>query len=659
VAEAPNLNECHRQNWKYRRNRAWDTQGPIAARTGAAGGDIMSNTFRRTIAMAIVVAIALIGAALATGACSSERTASEQVGSSSSAVSSVAVVSDGGAGLHNASTAAGHADASGSAGTDQLTVWQGKSGSTYENFFGQRFESDALNVFPATGTWPAPSSMADGNTFLNYNGVARVAYLNEPGKFVFASAASSQGMNGGAGNTSVDVILVTTTNGGQIWSSGTQAVSVLCTFYPQGSSLVGCPGSSQDGLFIESIALAVDPNPSTFNTGTNEYHDVWLWFTTSNSASNSRVGYFYEFWVTSNGTVQQLAYGSTGGIVNAGTVPTSWPSIQGSVCPSSTCDANADTVTMVVGKEKACINANTPFLFATWASYNPLLDTACSPSQTTTVNMTWSGVQIINPETVAADITETSNLFGSTVGKNEPDCFGYQVNWPAVALAYDDTPTDPQPGGGGSVTMAISVPNPADGGIGNLIATYTTSPIGCTGGAGMNCYNCCQTGGAWGCGPSSAPATSPPICHTSSSGAVDCTSSGCNGGNGPGGSCPALPGADQILPALAFQANADAGVPAPNLSLAWYDNRNGADAGANTPLIFGSIRAQSAGGATGEFPQDFPSTTTQVVSQSTEGTGSQVAPVNTCIGLAVQNESSHWYGANNGDASIYNWQYVN
>lgn len=77
------------------------------------------------------------------------------------------------------------------------------------------------------------------------------------------------------------------------------------------------------------------------------------------------------------------------------------------------------------------------------------------------------------------------------------------------------------------------------------------------------------------------------------------------------------------------------------------------------PLSFGEIRAQSGGGANGEFPQDFSATSTQVVPYSGEGTGTTVAPENVCIGLAVQNESSHWFGAHNGNATIFNWQYVN
>jgi hypothetical protein len=450
---------------------------------------------------------------------------------------------------------------------------------------------------------------------------------------------------------------VTTINGGSTWA---HAISALCDFYPEETTTKGCPyaGSPNTQGVVTSVQIAVDPNVSPLlgDAGATTFHDVWLWITTTNppQGAGGRYGFFYEFYVDASGNVSQLQAGPTGG----GT----WPSpLNGAVSPylcqgSNGCNANADTLTMVVGKEKQCINDNNPapFLFFAWASYNPLADALCAPGDTTTNPITWQGLGILNQDTgTSATYQNNSNLFGTSY--TEPDCVGYQVNWPGVALAYDDTPTSGA-GGGGSVTMALSIPGPN----GQIIGTWTTSPIGCTPTIGTECVDCCNTGGAWGCGPGgeAGPATSPPACTYSTPGGQvvsDCTSAGCvDAGSG----CTALGGAQQVLPALAFQANADAGVPAPDLTLAWYDNRDGTDGGSGT-LSFGEIRAQSAGGANGEFPQEFPATSTQVVPYSGEGTGSTVAPMNQCIGLAVQNESSHWFGANNGNATIFNWQYVN
>jgi hypothetical protein len=580
-------------------------------------------------------------------ACSS-RAAAIPVGSSASAVTSVGTADGGAQQPHSVSTAAGHATnpQTGLQDTDQLTVWQGldtalgDAGIRFQNYYSQRWLSSAMTVYNATSTWGGYNSLvlADGHYLDTYTGPVKVAYLNEPGKFVIASGASS--ILGSASNP-IDVVLVTTINGGTSWN----LFSALSGFYGQDSYTKG-PGGSITGAYIESISMAVDPNKSVYNedNGGNSYHDVYITITTlpPEGVMGQRLEYDYEFWVTSGGDVVQLAPSIGGPDTGGG----EWRSIAYDVdgpCSSGTCAPNVDTLSVVFGQEKSC-NGGYQFLFGMWASNNPLDDGhgGCSITNTYTVDMTWTGLTFVDYD---ADGANTS--YGLTVGPidNVPDCIGKQVNWPAAALAYDPTVTM-GPGGGNSVTYAMSIPDPAGSSYGQQVNFGTTGPIGCSGGAGTACTNCCTTTSNWGCLSGDNPPSMGPTTGCKVNGVVmDCNSTACVNA---GSNCTPVPGAAQILPALAYES--DDLTPPYYLSVAWYDNRDGG----GSPASFGEIRAMSS---SDDMPQGFPSATSSIVPYSAEGTQSTNSSVNECIGFAVQNESLDFFGASSGSSTIFNWQY--
>jgi hypothetical protein len=524
----------------------------------------ITTIHKKALIAAISLAVWTAAVVIGSGACSSTRTQQvERVGMSAAPITSSSIyVADGGATIpSNASTAAGYATYEDSNKTDQLTVWQGEDGTTIENYWGQRWISDPFTtIAPGAGNWPTPTTLADGFTLNTFDGPVKVAYLNEANKFVIASAASSTA-TGGAGKD-VDVVLVTTTNGGL--SSGWHAgISVLCNFSSSGGA-GSCPGTSEEGYEVKSIALAVDPNTSVLaaDGGATTYHDVFLYFTVSNPPGG-RIAYSFEFYVDSSGNINPLY-----------PMDAAWSTLSYYVCGTGGCDDYADTFTMVVGHQKSCISGSAPFLFGMWANHNPIDDGACPNS--TTNSVAWGAVALMNPDSSTYTDWTFANVIGTVA--SEPDCIGDQINWPAASLTYDPTPTATS-GGGGSVDFSVSVPNSTHG---QQIQTFYTVPIGCSG-TGRLCGECCPEG----CSAATVTNqyTTPDVCEyypngTGNPGVVeDCNTPGCTEGSTD---CPQIAN-DEILPVLSYNAET-------YISLAWYDNRDGT----GSPKSFGEIRGYSA-----------------------------------------------------------------
>jgi hypothetical protein len=432
----------------------------------------------------VMLTLGALAPALATAACSGQGTAAEaRVGSSVAAIStsSIQVVSGTATSPFNSSTAAGDVSLIGGGyATDQLTVFQGTSGSTQRNGYTQRVEGSTsmTTVTNTNSAWGTPT-LADSATLSSYDGPIKVAYLGTPNKFVIASAASSDNASG----KDVDVVLVTTTDGGQAaWSSR----SVLCTFGANGGGSPACPGSGEDGLQVKAIALAVDPAVSKWTPTGESDHDVWLYFTTTvEGGGQGRNIYFYEFLVTNSGAIQQLA-----GINGDWASGDQWYSLASSVCDTGPlgggeCASNADTFTMTAGTMSSCLGGYS-YVLGAWASNNPFDDGACPNS--TSHSQNWYAEAIYD-----YDSTPTFYQVGmsglSSFGTADPDCVGDQVNWPAPSLAPNQDTSATGSAGAGSARISFAWNG---GTTGVRSSVWTINPIGCEG-IGSSCSNCCTT----------------------------------------------------------------------------------------------------------------------------------------------------------------------
>jgi hypothetical protein len=260
-------------------------------------------------------------------ACRGAPATPEAVGSSVSAITTADIVSAD-AGYTNASNTSSASGENSNTDIVQLVVFQ-QAGASPHNGFGVRASgSTSMTATEGNSTnWGAPT-LADGNELTAYRGPIKVASMRESGKFVIASVASTDA------SPYTDVVLVTTTDSGTSFTS----ISVLCTFLNNSDDMEECPGATT----IDSIALAVDPNISAL--AGSPFHDAFLYITTGTGSSRSIL--FYEFYVDGCGVVHQE---NVGGLV----FPTGWVG-------SGT---NADTFTMVVGKQKSCIGSGQVFLY--------------------------------------------------------------------------------------------------------------------------------------------------------------------------------------------------------------------------------------------------------------------------------------------------------
>jgi hypothetical protein len=155
-----------------------------------------------------LVASLLTTIGVGTAACSSQGPKPETVGSSVNAISATSIVTATGTATspYNASSAAGDATDVDVTKTDELTVFQGTVGTAAQNGFTQRWRggTSMTTVTNPNSTWVTGTlTLADSASFHSFSGPIKVAYLNEPNKFVIASTASSSNANG----TNVDVVL--------------------------------------------------------------------------------------------------------------------------------------------------------------------------------------------------------------------------------------------------------------------------------------------------------------------------------------------------------------------------------------------------------------------------------------------------------------------
>jgi hypothetical protein len=562
----------------------------------------------RTIAIIVLALVAIVGGLL--NACRAAPATPEAVGSSVSAITTADIVSAD-AGYTNASNTSSASGLGGNDGVIQLVVFRG--GSSPNNGFGVRVSgSTSMTATEGTSTnWGAPT-LADGHVLAAYTGPIKVASMRESGKFVIASVASSDD------NNNTDIVLITTTNGGTSFQT-TLTTSVLCTFLNNSDDMEECPGAT----IIYSIALAVDPNLSALapgvDGGATTYHDAYLYFTTPGSPSRNL--FLYEFYVDDLGGVHQENVGNL-------TQP-SWVGY----------GTNADTFTMVVGKEKSC-NGGNVFLYGAVASRNPLDDGTCPISTASTTS--YQTEYLVDPDSLDPDWHQ--DLAAGSLSGTQPDCIGSQVNWPAAGLAFDPTPTPDGPGGGGSVRIAISYPKTN----GQRIQIFDTNPLGCSG-SGTSCTDCCNGT----CSETTPGFTSDDGCELMIAGVgtmiVDCNDPRCVHAADAGETCTVIEqGLDEILPQVAYNTDN-------YISVTWYDNRNG-DSGLDggLPRPYGQIQGTS--GAS-EYAVDMTAYSSTIVPASSEGT--TVAPRNLCIGMSQESSASDWFGSSNGDSLVFGYQYPN